>query len=134
MSLELLCFESFLDYSLNRFVQRVWKSIKKSSNWCFLRFPNFLFTITCILFTFSVVCLLFVYIFRVNNNFRAKTLKAGYAHNIKRMRFFWTFSTSMHAEFLDFWLSNRRIKMVARDNFSLRGIQWWWVDKRQFKV
>ena len=32
MSLELLCFESFLDYSLNRFVQRGYKSQKSLLN------------------------------------------------------------------------------------------------------
>ena len=80
----------------------------------------------------SAVCLLFcqlIYRSKINNNFRAKILiKARFARFNEKMRLFLTFSNIVHAEFLDFWLSNRRIEMVARDNFSLRGIQWWWVD------
>ena len=55
MSLELLCFESFLDYSLNRFAHSVWKSTIKSRD-------------KILLLTFSAVCLLsqlFVYIYQL---------------------------------------------------------------------
>ena len=72
----------------------------------FYVFPTFCLHLPAFCFLFSVVCLLFVYIFRVNNNFRAKTLKAGYARNIKRMRFFGLFQLVCMQSFLTFdWVT-----------------------------